>query len=478
MTTRPRASLAVCVGAIALLGSCGRIGFELLGDEQQPSTPDGGPLDAAHDAPDAPIPCIPPCANGTCVAGACECMPGWIGPQCDAPSPLGSGTDGAVVFSGAVNLSRENAPGRTCSDGGDGVSYSVVGLTERSATLSAAPSAGCLTTGDAVLLINLQGAPGAVDNVGQHEFLLVESVSGDRVTFTTDKLQHYGATLDDGLGTARGTQRVVLQRVPQYSDVTVSVGATLTADPWDGARGGVLALRATGSVRIDGRVTMDRAGYAGAPPTATPGAPGVTGESFTGLGTASLLSLTGGGGGGLGSGADAACGDIALPGGGGGHAEAGENPGTTSCTPESPAVGGGPYGDAFGTRLFLGSGGGAGGAHTSLGDNPPGGAGGAGGGIIAIFAGRVLGSGTLSAAGGPGQGDASGTVCDVLSADDCWELSGPGGGGAGGIILGRSPIFSVATVQALGGSGGSGLASGPGNGGRGGNGYTVIAGLP
>ncbi|HRI52192.1 MAG TPA: hypothetical protein PLW65_18595, partial [Pseudomonadota bacterium] len=50
-----------------------------------------------------------------------------------------------------------------------------------------------------------------------------------------------------------GAQVVV---VPQYTNVTVSAGATLTAPAWDGMRGGILIFQASGAVNVDGTLSM------------------------------------------------------------------------------------------------------------------------------------------------------------------------------------------------------------------------------
>src|SRR5690606_4419287 len=129
--------------------------------------------------------------------------------------------DGDLVVSSAINLNAYNSNARTCADGGDAVHYSVVGLTSTSATLSSEVSAGCLVAGDEVLLINLQGTSSAFGNVGNWETLVVQSVSASTVTFSSAKTRFYGDASDDSnIGTASTQQRVMLQRVPNYDEVT------------------------------------------------------------------------------------------------------------------------------------------------------------------------------------------------------------------------------------------------------------------
>jgi hypothetical protein len=382
-----------------------------------------------------------------------------------------------VTFDTLTDLSEVSTGGRGCADGGDAVQYSAVALSGDTVTLATSPAPGCLTPGDAVLLSNRQGAPGASTHVGSYEFLVVSDVAGSTVRFTTSKFGTYGETGDDGLGVAAGTQRVVLQRVPQYSDVTVTSTGRLTARAWDGTLGGVLALRVAGSLRLDGTITMDGKGFAGGTATTTDGATGQSGESIEGAGAAAGINL-GGGGGGRGDAGGSGCDGYGLPGGGGGHAAPGGLPASPACDPSLGAAGGESYGDPLGSVFHLGSGGGAGGASRTPGENPPGGEGGAGGGVIVIFAGQAVGTGTLSAMGLPGQGDTSGNECSGSSTTDCWDASGPGGGGAGGTVIMRSPTVSVGTLRVTGGPGGNGLNAQTGDGGRGSNGYPIVSGLP
>jgi hypothetical protein len=69
----------------------------------------------------------------------------------------GTGADGSVTFSASTNLNETNSGTRTCTDGGDAVSYSVTTLNSTSAVLEQNPAAGCLNVGDEVLVINLRG---------------------------------------------------------------------------------------------------------------------------------------------------------------------------------------------------------------------------------------------------------------------------------------------------------------------------------
>ena len=55
----------------------------------------------------------------------------------------------------------------------------------------------------------------------------------------------------------------MVQRIPNYTNVTVNAGITLTASAWDGTKGGILFFRASGTVTNNGTITMSELGYRG-----------------------------------------------------------------------------------------------------------------------------------------------------------------------------------------------------------------------
>ena len=175
---------------------------------------------------------------------------------------VGTGADGDIAVSSSTNINTTSLiSGRSCADGGDAVNYSVTsfGTGGISASLSTIPSTGCLSIGDEVLIINLQGTSSAYVNVGNFETLRVASVSGSTVTFTTAKSNYYGAnaTDDTDIGTTTGDQRVMLQRVPNYNDVTVNSSMNFYPSSWNGAKGGVMSFRANGTVSVNGNDTCE-----------------------------------------------------------------------------------------------------------------------------------------------------------------------------------------------------------------------------
>jgi hypothetical protein len=154
--------------------------------------------------------------------------------------------------------------------------WNVTALTSTTATLDNTTTLN-LVPGDEVLVETIWGVAGAT-SPGTYEFKTVASVSNSfngQVTFTSPLTQTYG---NSGGNSDLTNLRVILQRVPQFSTVTIGSGATLTATgvsvgpagcttgctPAGGT--GVLAFRACGQVSIAGNISMDQTGL---PPNLT-----------------------------------------------------------------------------------------------------------------------------------------------------------------------------------------------------------------
>lgn len=350
-------------------------------------------------------------------------------------------------------------------DGSDGPLVAGVGTTVNVATPLALPAVGGDTTltvsdptlfavGDLVIVWQTTDPTVSLSDVsssavGGFEWARITGVAAETLT------------LDAGLvdDAPLGAQVV---RIPEYTDVTVDVGATLVAVPWNGAAGGIVAFAARGTVSLEGEITADGAGFRGGEAGAVPGsgctdphdpASGAAGETVDGqLGTLGpAASATGGGGGGCegaGGGGGGGFSDPELdagPGGDGGWTSVNE-PGGGS-RPEG-GRGGSPvvFAGSDGQRILPGGGGGAG---------DDGGAGGAGGGVVLIRALSFDGDGDLSAHGAPGEG----------------SVGGGGGGGAGGsvLVVVADGFLGCGRATAVGGDGGTaGAGFGPGGGGGGG----------
>ncbi|AFY93747.1 DUF11 domain-containing protein [Chamaesiphon minutus] len=290
-----------------------------------------------------------------------------------------------------------------------------------------------------------------------------------------------------------GQKRFQVVRVPQYASAQVL--GTLFATPWDGNVGGILAVDTFGTFDLNGqRLSVNEAGFRGGYGPRNPYRAATTGfmaqtASTLGsgkgegvAGTPRFLSTklldrgtpvdpidgspnwtgsfidngttNGYPGGDTGRGAPANAGGGGnyhnAGGGGGGNGGNGGQGGLPwdEGSPSASKDAGGRPGSSVLTsiptplKVFMGGGGGGGEAN----DAPQGVPGGAGGGIVMLRAGTIVGTGTIFANGTNGDRGAYQSNPD-----------GAGGGGAGGTVLIQSRNPSTATINILanGGNGGN-----------------------
>ena len=328
--------------------------------------------------------------------------------------------------------------------------------------------------GDMILLIQMQGVTidetntasfGDVVNLnssGHYEFLTVCDVPNGTDLSVSDVQRTYDPA---------GIVQVV--RVPIYDDATVT--ATLTADPWNGSTGGILAFKCDGDLMMNDNIDMQGLGFSGAVINTSSytcqwfanvtdyhtdistGYGAYKGEGnalFIANKEAGRGAQSNGGGGGN---------DHNSGGGGGGNGGTGGSggeriaSGTFTCSGQNPGIGGNAqtYNNTE-NRIFLGGGGGAG--H----ENNPNTAtnGNNGGGIVIIMANRIIANGNSILANGASSSTAE---------------DGAGGGGAGGtVLLDAGSYTTTLNVDISGGNGGdvanvgASNCNGPGGGGGGG----------
>jgi uncharacterized repeat protein (TIGR01451 family) len=352
---------------------------------------------------------------------------------------------------------------------------------------------------------NVSGDPAAgssaISQSGLYEYVVATSNAGTSVTIR-------GAGTGNGLvnsyananaSNSRGQRRFQVVRVPQYSSATLTSG--LTAMPWNGRTGGVLAIDVSGALNLGGAtVNVDGLGFRGGGARQVTGdssgsntdyrnttsntCHGIKGEGIAGTpryvydpATLSVLDTTvegypngatargaPGNAGGGGTDGNPSVNDQNSGGGGGGNGGVGGMGGNTwSSNLARGGFGGDDLASAAAGRLVLGGGGGAGARNNSSGTAS---SGGSGGGIVLIRAGTISGSGTITA-NGSGGSDA--------------ENDGGGGGGAGGsvLVVAVNGGLGSLSVRAQGGTGGDawstqtaggtpGNRHGPGGGGAGG----------
>ncbi|MCL4440182.1 MAG: hypothetical protein M1609_06215 [Firmicutes bacterium] len=400
-------------------------------------------------------------------------------------SPAAVRADNALSVLGASTyyINRYANPPRSCADGAN---YSVTYLAADHATVDGTVD-NCIAVGDQILLINLQGTSTSFANVGNNDILTVTGVySPNQVYFTpTGKCYGDNSGCYNNIGIADGQQKVMLQRVPDYSAVTIDPTGVLTADgfdvgrtptyesngqtvaswSWSGLRGGVLVFKVSGNLTNNGTIIMDGEGFSGAPSRIHTesnygqcgeggnlpcGIKGWQGNSYAGNGISANTNNFGGGAGGIDN-------DASSAGGAGFNGNGGQGCGDGGCQP-----GGLSYGISdLSQKLYLGSGGGSGGVYGGGNANHDSGYGGNGGGIIYIIGGTITNNGTISSQGVAG-GNGGWSKMSSWTGGAC-----PGGGGSGGSIylIGYSGSnFNISYPNVYGKPGGTAACS-PGGGG-------------
>lgn len=135
-----------------------------------------------------------------------------------------------------------------------------------------------LQAGDLILIIQMQGAelwidptpiglgfdftwPSSDDQWGQilnynqcglYEFAEVTSAGGGTINLRCDLQNTYSSV---------GHTQIV--RIPRYTDLTINAGASLTADPWNGQQGGIVAVEVEGTTTINGNIDVSAIGFRG-----------------------------------------------------------------------------------------------------------------------------------------------------------------------------------------------------------------------
>lgn len=350
--------------------------------------------------------------------------------------------------------------------------YTRVTAFDSCASMVTVSSAGGFARGDRVVLIQMKGATvdtsntalfGSVSsygNAGYYELLTIDSIGGSEIYFTNKTLRRY-----DPAGV------VQLVRMPTYTNVAVS--GAISATPWNGTTGGVIAIEVAGTLTLNANIDASGQGFRGGDSSMQNGQAGCTSYKYA-------RSVGDGGGKGEsivipGATWDAGRGALASGGGGGNCHNSGGGGGSNIGT---GGIGGREWSSSFNVggvggyslnnfgaaRAFLGGGGGGGHQNNHVGTN-----GATGGGIVIVIASRVIGNGNVIRANGASNTATTGQ-------------DGAGGGGGGGTVLIQAPnMTGPFTIEARGGNGGDiqpNPCHGPGGGGGGGMIYHSIGALP
>ena len=328
--------------------------------------------------------------------------------------------------------------------------------------------------GDKVLVMQMKGATvnlsntaafggiNAYTNAGGYEYKTISAIIGTTIHFTTQISSVYNVA-----------NSIQIVRVPQYANPTVT--GTLTAQPWNGTTGGVLAFDVSGTLTLQADINVTGQGFRGG--LSVNNNPNYHSLNYYYSGTdynngmlkgEGIAKMVTGYELGKGAFANAGGGGNAHNAGGGGGSNGGgggqggkefSQPGDPS-NPNTSGIGGYTLQNNTGNQLFMGGGGGAGHQNDNLGTS-----GANGGGIIFITANEIVGNSRNIIANGQSVATPGGGGND-----------GAGGGGAGGSIKINTPLFTGnINLICRGGNGGNIPPSflpnqifGPGGGGGGG----------
>lgn len=355
----------------------------------------------------------------------------------------GDGADGAVTI--------------TSSQFWADTSYICTAVNGTALTVTAATSPLGIRAGDEIMLIHLQGSAtttttAGIVHTGKWEILGVASTGANLIN-TVETASN--SVLDSG-------GKVMVIRVPNYTNFIIQTGAILRATPFKAVAGssGIIAFKAKSSCLINGLLMATSAGFTcvSTDPGNNTGSYG--GDSWGGAGGAGAgigVNGSGAGGGGYNTGAG---GSGWSGGGGGGNSRGTSNNGGAGgggghSGTDFGAGGGAGYGSAGGQGLMttgVGSGGGLGGGTFGVDSlnliylGPAGGcggqtnipadraAGGSGGGIVWISARYLTVAGT-------------GIQCNASMAGTGNTANGAGGGGsAGGSVYLKTQSGALGTT--------------------------------
>ena len=386
--------------------------------------------------------------------------------DCDEGALISGGNpDGALSPEGTFNLSTDTSNGRTYADG---IAYKVTS-NPNDTSIDVGQTPNGFANGDKAILINLQAAAADNSDVGNYEILDVTETSGNNIVVSAQPTKSYDSS-------SWANQAVVIQRIPQYGDVTLDETDILTVSAWDGltttptgaagVQTGIIAFYANGTVDISDSAIINASlkGFRGGARNTS--GPEYWGGRWTGNGDAGdngqvRESTRTGGRGGNGGG-------TTLGGAGGGVSSSGQNGNLTGAVATGGGGAGGNnaggWGKPGGQAYEGGSGGG--GRGDDVDGNQHARSGGGGGGkpysysavesTVATDNLTKIGLGAGSAAGGGGGGESPNNRGGYGGTVNGGSSGNPGGGI---IIIKASKIISNSAynqIQAAGGPGGDG----------------------
>jgi hypothetical protein len=317
--------------------------------------------------------------------------------------PFGDGRNGAYTSTDIPTLTV-----KTCSG------------TATSTTLTADTDASPFAVGDVLYIHQSRGT-----GVGQWEINRVSSVGSDQYTLQTALKYTY---------TDSGASQAQAIKIPMYSSINVASG-TWTATAWAGDVNGILPIACNGNATFANAFAGNGKGFRGETTPSTAKFQGEQGEGTAAAGGTISTAANGSGGGG----GQFRDGIGTTGGGGGGHAAAGETGHTSSVA--TPGTGGSASGSADLTTMTFGGGGGT---ASGVNEAQATGSGSPGGAMFALFVKNPTFTGAWSLNGTDG-GDCAN------------EPAGGGGAGGSGLIVCQTATLGTAKITAAGGARGDGL---------------------
>ncbi len=197
---------------------------------------------------------------GRLLAGALLALALWPALDANAQVCAAPGASGAVTVAALNTQVNTYYPGTAAGGSGSTVGY----------TSGSPRGAGtAIASGDLVLVIQMQdGTGGSVANTaaynlpataaGTYEFARVVSVGANVLNLSAALANTYTQNT-----AAANNQTYQVIRVPQYSTLTISAGASIVPAPWDGTTGGVVATDVAGAFTNNGSINASYAGFRG-----------------------------------------------------------------------------------------------------------------------------------------------------------------------------------------------------------------------
>ncbi len=162
---------------------------------------------------------------------------------------VGNGKDGAIeVSTPGVVVNAYTGTAASVAAGADRIRVEAPAL---------------FSVGDLVLVVRSRGIAATAASGARGPF---ELTAGDAGVFELARIASKdGADLvfTAPLDFAYSIERSQVVRVPEYTDVTIAAGASITAPAWNGRSGGIVAFLATGPVDNEGRIAVNGAGFRG-----------------------------------------------------------------------------------------------------------------------------------------------------------------------------------------------------------------------